>query len=192
MNTLINSHVNFPVVKVVHNAPGLSQKKEVSPGAAGCCQKEYKLKYVKGVSCVTQLSCVKHVTNVKNLVAGPKVVQILREGYTLHFWIRPKLTRSPTIISCYANPHMNLYLVEALHQLMDKNTVELVQNKKSQHFFNRLFLVPKLVETYTRSEQFKPIPQGSEPPSSKGSGLPQSISRMPTSTSQYRNSLGNI
>ena len=60
-------------------------------------QKEYQLKYVKGVSCVTQLSCVKPVTNVKltasnlpvgarhqnywqiwqNLGASPKVVQIL-------------------------------------------------------------------------------------------------------------------
>ena len=55
------------VVKVVHTAPGHSQRKEISPGAAGCCQKEYILKYVKGVSCVTQLSCVEPVTNVKNI-----------------------------------------------------------------------------------------------------------------------------
>ena len=34
-------------------------------------------------------------------------------------------------------------MLEALHQLIDKNTVELVQNKKSLGFFNRLFLVPK-------------------------------------------------
>ena len=32
---------------------------------------------------------------------------------------------------------------EALHQLIDKNAVELVQNQKSLGFFNRLFLVPK-------------------------------------------------
>ena len=56
----MNTHVNFHVVKVAHTAPGHSQKREISPGLAGCCsQKEYKLKYVKGVPCVTQLSCVK-------------------------------------------------------------------------------------------------------------------------------------
>ena len=78
-----------------------------------------------------------------DLGAGPKVVQILREGYTLPFRIRPKFTRSPTVISCYVNPHRNLYLLEALHQLIDKNAVELVQNKTSLGIFNRLFLVPK-------------------------------------------------
>ena len=36
---------------------GLSQKKELSPGLAGCYLKENKLKYVKSASCVTQLSC---------------------------------------------------------------------------------------------------------------------------------------
>ena len=59
------------------------------------------------------------------------------------FRIRPKLRRCPTVISCYVNPHKNLYLLEALHQLIDKNTVELVQNQNSLGFFNRLFLVPK-------------------------------------------------
>ena len=125
--------------------------------------KEYRLKYVKGVSCVTQLSCVKPVTNVKNVVttlpvgarlqnywqiwldlgAGSKVVQILKEGYPLPFRIRPKLTRYPTVVSCYVNPHRDSYLLEALHQLIDKNAVELVQNQRSLGFFNRHFLVPK-------------------------------------------------
>ena len=78
--------------------PGPSQRKDVSPGDTVCYQKEYKLKYVKGVSCVTQFSCVKPVTNVKNVASnlpvrarlqsywqtwlnlggGPKIVQILR------------------------------------------------------------------------------------------------------------------
>ena len=66
-----------------------------------------------------------------------------QRGLHLPFRIRPNLTRSPTIISCYVNPHRNLYLLEALHQLMDKNAVKLVQNQKSLGFFNRLFLVPK-------------------------------------------------
>ena len=57
--------------------------------------------------------------------------------------LKPKLTRYPTVISCYANPHRNSYLMEALHQLIDKNAVELVQNQTSLGFFNRLLLVPK-------------------------------------------------
>ena len=161
--TLNSLNVNCHAANLVHTAPGLSQKKEISSGLADCYLSESKLKYVKGASCVTQLSCVKPVTNVKNVAsnlpvgarlqnfwqtwldlgAGPKVVQILKEGHTLPFRVQPNLTRSPTVISCYVNPHRNLYLLEALHQLIDKNAVELVQNQTSLGFFNRLFLVPK-------------------------------------------------
>ena len=152
------------VVKHVVSAPGLPQRKGLSSGQAECySQTNGKLKYVQSVSCVTQSSCVKTVTNVVNVASnlpvgarlqtfwqtwqslntGPKVVQILKEGYTLPFRIRPKLTRYPTVVSCYVNPSRNSYLLEALHQLIDKNAVELVQNPKSLGFFNRLFLVPK-------------------------------------------------
>ena len=163
LDTYQGLNVNFHVVQAAHSAPGHSQKRELSPGSAGCYYRNHKLKYVKSVFCVTQLSCVKSVTNVRNAVlnlpvgarlqnfwqtwldlgAGPKVVQILKEGYTLPFRNWPKLTRSPTVISCYVNPHRNSYLLEALHQLIDKNAVELVQNQTSLGFFNRLFLVLK-------------------------------------------------
>ena len=86
-------------------------------------------------------------------------------GYPLPFRIRPKLTRSPTVIRCYVNPHRNLSLLEALHQLIDKNTVELVQSQKSIGFFNQLFCGPKTqqqVEVYTRSEQTKCLLQRGE------------------------------
>ena len=83
-----------------------------------------------------------------DLGASPKVVQILKEGYTLPFRFWPKLTRSPTVISCYVNPHRNRYLLEALHQLIDKNAVELVQNQTSLGFFNRLFWVPKPINKW--------------------------------------------
>ena len=118
---------------------------------------------MKSASCVTQLSCVKPVTCAPNVVsnlivgarlqnfwktwldlgAGPKIVQILKEGYTLPFRIRPNLTRSPSVVSCYVTPHRNSYLLEALHQLIAKNAVELVRHQASLGFFNRLFLVPK-------------------------------------------------
>ena len=67
MNTLLNLNVNCHVAKVVQSASGLSQRKGVSPATADCYQRNYKLKHVKSVSCVTQLSCVKPVTNVKNV-----------------------------------------------------------------------------------------------------------------------------
>ena len=162
MNNILES-VNCHVVPLVPSAPGHSQKKEISPGQAECHSRNHKLKYVKGISCVTQLSCDKPVTNVRSAVpnlpvgtrlqnfwqtwldlgAGLKVVQILREGYALPFRIRPKLTRSPAVISCYVNPRRNSYLLEALHQLIAQNAVELVNHTTSLGFFNRLFLVPK-------------------------------------------------
>ena len=139
--------------------------KERYKSRVGSCKPEKKglLNHVKGVSSVTQLSYVNPVTNAHlvvpnlpvgarfqnfwpewlNLNASPTVVQILKDGYTLPFRTRPKFARSPTVISCYVNPHRNSYLLEALHQLIDKHTVELVQNQTSLGFFNRLFLVPK-------------------------------------------------
>ena len=158
-----NLDVNLHVVTPVPSAPGHSENKGVSPGVSDCQLTKSSLKYVKGVSCVTQLPCVNPVKSVTNVVpnppvgarlqkfwqtwlhlgAGPKVVQILREGYTLPFQNRPKLARLPTVVSCYVNPLRNSYLLEALHQLMDKNAIELVKHKTSLSFFNRLFLVPK-------------------------------------------------
>ena len=119
---------------------------------------------MNNVSCVDQLCSVKHVPNVQTVVkdltvgarlnqfgetwkafgAGPKVIQMLKQGYTLPFQTRPNITRSQTIISCYVHPHRNLYLLEALHQLTNKNAVELVKNHESLGFYNRLFLIPKL------------------------------------------------
>ena len=152
---------NLNGVNHVRFVQGLSQKKDVSPIIVKHCKE--KLIYVKNVFCVNQLSFVKPLTNVLHaapnlpvgarlqnfwqtwldLGASPKIVQILKEGYTLPFWTWPNVARHPTVISCYVNPPRNLYLLEALHQLMDKNAVELVNNQKSLGFFNRLFLVPK-------------------------------------------------
>ena len=163
MNNSLMSSVSYHVVPSAHSAHGPPQKKGTSPVVSDCHKEKCQLKSVKSASCVTQLSCVNPVSNVTNVVpnlpvgarlqnfwerwlklgAGPKVVQILKEGYTLPFRARPKLTRSPTVISCYGNPQKNSYLLEALHQLIDKNAVELVQNHTSLGFFNRLFLVPK-------------------------------------------------
>ena len=93
------------------------------------------------------------------LGAGPKVLKMLKEGYTLPFWTRPNLTMSPTIISCYVNPHSSHYLLEALLPLMNKNALELVKNKKCQPtIFGSQTKLP--VKTYTRPRQSEQVPQG--------------------------------
>ena len=161
--TIDNLNVKFHVVSNVYSAPGHSQKKELSPGSAGCYCKSYKLKSVKSVSCVTQLSCVQPVTNVQNAVpnlpvgarlknfgqtwldlgASPKVIQILKEGYTLPFRIPAKAHKVTHGYKLLCQFPQNSYLLEALHQLIAKNAVELVKHQTSLGFFNRLFLVPK-------------------------------------------------
>ena len=55
--TINSLNVNCHVANLVHTAPGHSQRKELSPGSAGCYVIQEKLKYVKGASCATQLSC---------------------------------------------------------------------------------------------------------------------------------------
>ena len=114
---------------------------------------------MKGVSCVDQLSSVHPVTNVHTVAqnlpvwarlnqcwkswaalgASSKVIRILNEGYTLPFWNRPNLTRSPMIKSGSVYPIKNSYLMEALYALIQK----IVNNQTSLAFFNRFFLVPK-------------------------------------------------
>ena len=111
----LKTNVKLNVVNHVHSATGHPQRKGISPGLSAVNLKGCTLKHVKGASSVIQLPCVQSVTNVplvvKNLPvgarlqnfwqtwlergAGPKIVQILREGYTLPFRIRPNLTRSP-------------------------------------------------------------------------------------------------
>ena len=55
--------------------------------------------------------------------------------------------------------------MEALHQLIDKNAVELIKHKTSLTFFQSTISSPKAkqpVETYIRSEQSEFFPQGGE------------------------------
>ena len=158
-----NSKVTLNVDSHVANAhivTRLPQRKGVNPNA---CQLYTEIKYVKDVSCVGHLPSVNLVTNAQHAVldppvgarlnqcwekwetlgSSPKVVNILREGYTLPFRFRPHLTRSPTVISNYHNPTKQSFLLEALYQLINKSTVEPVDNPNSLGFYNRLFLVPK-------------------------------------------------
>ena len=152
-------HVNSFAANV-HSVTGLPQKKGVNPNY--CCT-HTQIKHVNDVSCIGHLSSVNSVTNVPTVVthppvgarlqqfwekwealgSSPKVVTMLREGYTLPFRFRPNLTRSPVVISNYVNPQRQSHLLEALNQLTNKNVVEPVANQNSLGFYNRLFLVPK-------------------------------------------------
>ena len=94
----LNLNVDFRVANA-HIVTRLPQRKGVN---ANCCQMYTEIKYVKNVSCVGHLSSVNLVTNAPPVVtlppvgarlhkcwekwealgASPKVVAILREGYT--------------------------------------------------------------------------------------------------------------
>ena len=190
-------NLNSCVVNPVLFVKGYPQKKDVNPTYCYHCQ---RIKCVKDVSCVDHLSSVILVTNVPTVApdlpvgarfhqfwekwaalgASPKVVTVLRS-----FRFRPNLTRSPTVISCYVNPHKNLYLMEALHQLLTKNAVEPVATKKSLGFYNKLFLVPKpnnpcrpildlsTLNNFLNAQLFKmEIPETMRTSLQAGSGLP--------------------
>ena len=102
--------VSYPVVSHVPFAGGSPQKKGVIP------EHQMSIKSVKGVSCVNHLSSVQNVTNVPLVVpnppvgsrlhkfwekwaalgVAPKVVSVLREGYSVDSRNFKKWGRSPT------------------------------------------------------------------------------------------------
>ena len=148
----VANHVQYAISK------GLPQKKGVRPVV-----KKTEIKLVKGASFVNHCLSGRSVPNVPNVVkeqgvggrlqtfwpkwqelgANPRVVCILKEGYTLLFKMRPPLTRFPLIKSGYANPVRSRALSEALVALNKKLVVEKVVVRTSLSFYNRLFLVPK-------------------------------------------------
>ena len=159
-----------PVLTVLSH--GHPQKKGVSPG--NCLN---KIKHVKGVCCVNPCVFAPSVSNVPNAVAeqnvggrlqqywhiwleigaNPRVVSVLRDGYTLTF-----KHRVPLIQSGYASPTKNMYLKDALVSLMHKLVVEKVVVKSSLAFYNRLFLVSKpnrKMEANLRSKSAQFVPQ---------------------------------
>ena len=122
-----------------------------------------EVKHVKGVSCVVPCLSAPNVQSApsvannpsvggrlqkfwqvwEKLGSNPRVVSILKEGYTLPFKMRPLLTRSPVVRSAYANPVKNRALKEALTVLIQKLVVEKVIVRSSLVFYNRIFRVPK-------------------------------------------------
>ena len=121
-------------------------KRKISPGIAECYQ-ESKLKYVKDVFCVAQLAFVKPVTSVQPVVS---TLPVGARGKTnSKTRLHPPLSDPAELDKVTDNykllcqsPREPLP-VGALHQLMNKNAVELVRNQESLGFYNQLFLVLK-------------------------------------------------
>ena len=156
----LNSKQSVSCINVVSpvlsaTIPGQPQKKGIRP-----VQSLKPIKLVKGVSCVVLSHFVPSVQSVPHVVtktsvggrlqsfwqvwqklgSNPRVVSLLRDGYSLPFRERPHLSRFPLIVSKYASPSKSKALVEALWSLRQKRVVERVVVKA---FYNRLFLVPK-------------------------------------------------
>ena len=150
--------VNCYVVSPAHCVIGQSQKKDISPSLS-----KDQIKCVKGAPCVSHCLSAPVVTSALNVVknppvggclqkfwqvwlsqgSNPRVVSIMKEGYSLPFKVRPPLSRSPVIFSGYANPVKNRHLKESLQALIQKQAVEKVVVPSSLAFYSRLFLVPK-------------------------------------------------
>ena len=101
---------------------------------------------VKCPNCCSRSTCRGKTSpvlgNLGNLGGRTKDHKNTARGLHPSFLDPTKSDKITTIISCYVNPR-NLYLLETLHQLMNKNAVKLVKNQESLGFYNRLFLVPK-------------------------------------------------
>ena len=129
----LTQSLNLNVVCHVSCATGPSQRKDISP-----FQLQKRIKSVKPVCCVDHCLCVQHVNSVLHVVenppvggrlqlfwqvwlslgANPRIVSILKEGYSLPFKIRPSLSRSPFIVSHYLDPVKNKHLKESLQALI--------------------------------------------------------------------------
>ena len=158
LNKHVIKTVNLNVVSHAPSVTGLSENKDIRPN-----QTQTEIKCVKPVCCVNPCLYVPTVQNVPHVVPNPpvgarlqrfwqvwhflgankRVVSILQEGYTLPFKEKPPLTRSPVIISGYANPVKNKHIKDSLQALLQKQAVEKVTTPSSLAFYNRLFLVPK-------------------------------------------------
>ena len=95
------------------------------------------------------------------LGAGPKVVHMLKEGYTQPFQTRLNLTRSPTIISFLSSQEP--LPVGGISSADKQKCSRVGQKSRISGFLQPAVLLPKTkqqMETYTRSEQSQQIPQG--------------------------------
>ena len=79
----------------------------------------------------------------KNLGAHHSIQNLIAEGYKLPFRERPKLSRTPCIISGFSDLNKQSALSTAIQDLIRKGAIDIVQKPDSLGFYSRLFLVPK-------------------------------------------------
>ena len=79
----------------------------------------------------------------KNLGAHHSIQNLIAEGYKLPFRERPKLSRTPCIISGFSDLNKQSALSSAIQDLIGKGAIDIVQKPDSLGFYSRLFLVPK-------------------------------------------------
>ena len=168
------------VVNVVPSAPRHSQKRELSSGPADCYVPEnYRLRYVKGVSCVTQLSCVQPVINVQNAAQNLPVGARLQNFWQtwLDLGVGPKVVKRglhpplPDLAKSHKVPHgYNLLCQSSQEQLPVGGMTSAFRQKcrtGSKPNISGVFqltvfspIAQQQVETYIRSEQIEYFPQG--------------------------------
>ena len=99
----------------------------------------------------------------QNLVAGPKVVQILKEGYTLPFRIRPKLTRYPTCRKLLCKSQQEELPAGGIASAYRQERSRAGTKSKVPGFLQQTIFSPKTkqqMEIYIRSEQTQSFPEG--------------------------------
>ena len=139
---------------VVNHVPSAILHGQLQNKGVGPVLSVNKIKVVKGVLCVNLLSSVPSVQNVPHVVteisvggrlqsfwqvwqewgSNPRVVSVLRDGYSLPFRERSHLSRFPLIVSKYASPIKSKALLEALASLIQKKAVEKVVVRSSLAF----------------------------------------------------------
>ena len=152
-----NSKTQIVDLNVAFAAPyvtGQSQKKDVR-----LLQHQKVIKCVKPVCCISHCLCIQPVENVQHVVrnppvggclqkflqvwlsqgSNPRVLSILKEGYSLPFKVRPPLSRSPVIVTGYTDPVRNKHLIESLIAFIQKQAVEKVVVSTSLAFYSSYF-----------------------------------------------------
>ena len=163
--------------------PGYSQKIELSPGSAGCHYKDHKLKYVKGVPCITQLSCVSPAINVKKMLhkicllgkTSKLLANLAGSGCRSESSSNPERGLHPPLLDTAKShkvSHSHKLLCQSPQEHLPAGGITSAYRQKHSSagtkskisgIFQQTIFSPETqqqVEAYTRSEQTKSFPQG--------------------------------
>ena len=161
----VDSHLNFCVVNA-HSVIGLPRNSQFLSELHRnkVCQRCFlfrSLEFCKSChkcpNCCFRSSCRGQITPVLGKMGSPGDKS--QGGNSSQRGLHPPLlvqTQFDQVTNC--QPPQKLHLLEALHQLVNKNTVKPVATQKSLGFYNDIFLVPKPTRTHTSTYQFTVSP----------------------------------